>query len=104
VRSCPCALFPVQLPAQNAPAPLPGRPQAFDAAAALALLNYRPPPKEASVRAGDEQSPDLVEALQRRSIRAFKYLTPKVWARWSGRWSKHVLVCLRARVRVCVYG
>ncbi|KIZ03173.1 hypothetical protein MNEG_4788 [Monoraphidium neglectum] len=51
--------------------------EAFDAAAALALLNYRPPPKEASVRAGDEQSPDLVEALQRRSIRAFKYLTPK---------------------------
>jgi len=52
--------------------------QAFDAAAALALLHYKPPDKAASDAAGDEHSPDLIDKLLWRSRNAFKYMTPKV--------------------------
>ena len=74
--------------------------QAFDTAAALALLGYQPPPPpppppppaaaatkraraaaEASAAAAAAQAaaerPDLLAVLQRRSINAFRYLTPK---------------------------
>lgn len=64
--------------------------QAFDTAAALALLGYKPPPKptakkgakKLSKKALEEeatnQHPDLLAVLQRRSIRAFQYMTAKV--------------------------
>ncbi|GBF92234.1 hypothetical protein Rsub_05317 [Raphidocelis subcapitata] len=65
--------------------------EAFDAAAALALLGYRPPPpppppaakprsaKAAAAAAAEAAaaSPDVVAALLRRSARALGYFTPK---------------------------
>jgi hypothetical protein len=65
--------------------------QAFDAAAALALLGYRPPPPppppktkprsaKAAAAAAEEAaaaSPDLVAALLRRSARAQRHFSPR---------------------------
>jgi hypothetical protein len=72
-------------PPRPAPAfdpPRPRRPpgpraQAFDAAAALALLGYQPPPPERSAAAGDEADPDLLGVLQQRSERSLGYFTPR---------------------------